>query len=617
MSGDRPVAAEPPRPRAEEFVIPDRAAFLRALDLSKPELGLVKERLDAGDVEAAGVGFAAHFRAKPIDTPLLPEWLPAGSDRARVIQNAEESLGGRLNDGYNVYDIPPEGIDWVDCPLFCLPRFPFFHDVINAYLATHDSRYARFVIDISLEYMQAYPIEWFAGKHGNEGYRNHYLVGPPTWWCLCPERLHKWARALAVLRHCVDVTDEELLTILHRMLEETRHELTQIPFWVARRHNAGGHKIRVLGTLAAVLDDFTESREWLRRDAEWLADYLDHAFYPDGLCKELTLCYSGSIVAQQCRISYVFRDQPAVIARQQRLRDMIEAMVGVAMPSGEVPSYGDGMARKIEDVLYAPLLEWLGMSAPGAGSRSPPNRLPSRSRLPSGTSDLRSARDMSGPVRQTGATCLPSEGVGPVLWPPPGTDAWGGYYAMRSDGSPDARYLVIDGGPWGTTHQHMDKLSFVLCAHGADFITDPGNTLYASNEPDARISMLNAGFLHNTITVDGVDEYGRDMSELDTDRPLGNRWEQGDGWVLFEGSYDFAPEKPVRWTRRVLFVDSRYWFLQDVLVGEPETVEVEQNFQFERDIEVSVDGSDVMATAPNGARLALRCHGRIVPHDRT
>lgn len=45
-----------------DFIIPDRATFLRCLDLARPELSAVKQALDRGDVAGASDGFARHFR---------------------------------------------------------------------------------------------------------------------------------------------------------------------------------------------------------------------------------------------------------------------------------------------------------------------------------------------------------------------------------------------------------------------------------------------------------------------------------------------------------------------------------------------------------------------------
>jgi len=589
---------EPPRPSAEEFVIPDREGFLRALDLDQPVLAEVKAALARGDEAEAGRAFIQHFRTRDLSSPLLTDWDAVPRDPDFTDPIAEDCLHGRLYDGYNYYDIPAEGIDWYDCPLFCLPRFPVFPSLVASWHHRQDPRYLRFVIDHAFEYMDAYPITWFADKHSNEGYRNHYLVGPPTWWCLCPERLEQWSAALALLRRSPLVTDEGLLVSLHRMLQEIRYFLTQIPHWLGRRHNAAGYTIRVMGVLARVFEDLAESATWRELDAEWLAEYLDEGFYPDGLFKELTLGYTSSVTAQTSRIAAVLFDEPPVLAHRDRLAAMVTAMVGLAKPTGPVPSFGDGPGRTLgviwcEDLVRRLDEPWLSaISGPIEAARpfmtagAPPRELPAE--------EWPDFSDSAPPFTE---------------WPVPGDPVWGGYYAMRSDWSADARYLMIDGGPWGTTHQHMDKLSFELVAYGADFITDPVNTQYANNEPDARLSTLHAGFLHNTLTVDGVDEFVGDAAEWSTDEPLGNRWESGARHVLFSGTHDFHPEKDVQWERRVLFVDRHYWVLQDVLTGTEGEVEVEQNFQFERDISLELDGERAVAEASNGARLV------VVPFD--
>ncbi|MDA1138593.1 MAG: alginate lyase family protein [Planctomycetota bacterium] len=585
---------EPPRPSAEAFVIPDRESFLRALNLDLPALADVKEALEQAKIQEAGRAYVQHFRTCDLSSPLLTEWDSLERDPSHENAIAEDCLRGRLYDGYNYYDIPEEGIDWYDCPLFCLPRFPIFPSLTASWHHKQDERYLRFVIDHASEYMNAYPIEYFEGKHSSQGYRNHYLVGPPTWWCLCPNRLEAWSSALALLRTSPLVTDEEILLSLHRMLQEIRYFITQMPFWVGRRHNVAAFTIRVFGILSRVFQDFTESARWRQLDAEWLAEYIDEGFYPDGLFKELTLGYTSSVTAQTSRIAAVLFDESPIQQRREQLAAMVAAMVGLTKPTGPVPSFGDGPGRTL-GVVWCPQLvarleePWLEEISDAIQEIMPfvPSGNPSRDIRPEEWPDFSKS---SPPFTE---------------WPPAGEAAWGGYYAMRSDWSADARYLMVDGGPWGTTHRHMDKLSFELAAYGADFITDPGNTQYANNEPDARISMLNAGFMHNTITVDGVDEFVRDVSEFATDKPLSNRWEVGKNHVVFSGTFDFRPHKDVQWERRILFVDRDYWLLQDVLTGEADEIEVEQNFQFERNIELLLRGEQAIAKAPNQARLVV------------
>ena len=57
--------------------------------------------------------------------------------------------------------------------------------------------------------------------------------------------------------------------------------------------------------------------------------------------------------------------------------------------------------------------------------------------------------------------------------------------------------------------------------------------------------------------------------------------------------------------RRILFVDRAYWLLQDVIRGDRPNTEIEQNFQFQEGIEITLGEGREVAVAPNGARLAL------------
>ena len=75
---------------------------------------------------------------------------------------------------------------------------------------------------------------------------------------------------------------------------------------------------------------------------------------------------------------------------------------------------------------------------------------------------------------------------------------------MRDGWEWDAQYLSMDAGPYGTNHQHADKLSITVSADGADFIVDPGTSIYKSTDPGIKYD-LRFGFLHIVITIDGVD----------------------------------------------------------------------------------------------------------------
>ena len=303
---------------------------------------------------------------------------------------------------------------------------------------------------------------------------------------------------MALIRSYPQVTDEELLAILQRMYEETGYLSTEIKPWVDRRHNGGGAMISSMAQSCAILDDFPAAHGWLAYDAELIAQYLDEAFYPDGMCVELTTAYSASVSVTQQRLAYALREEDAIRADRDRLAAMVTCMVALSDPTGWVPSFGDLYASTLPRYVHQPLVDWLDM--PWVNTV---------------------ARHAEGPLPPF------------TVWPQPGQEQWCGYYTMRSDWTPEASYMAIDGGPWGTTHQHGDRLSFVITACGAKFIIDPSGTRYASNQPDAFIGGQPSGFLHNTITVDGVDELQSQGTVAETKEPLQNIWEHGEAYSLF------------------------------------------------------------------------------------
>ncbi|MBT3379244.1 MAG: alginate lyase family protein [Lentisphaerae bacterium] len=534
-----------------------------------PALARVREAV-AGGGASAGRVYITHFRGRSFAAGALTDWAEKPRNPAYNTSSADACLAGHMSDGYSVYDVPETGVDWVNAPLTCLTRFPVFPRFTAAYHHTRDPKYARFLVDHMLELDAAYPMSEFPGK-GTDGWVDDSHVAKPWHWCMICHRVRQMAEALALVRTCPEVTDAELLQLVHRLYQETYYLRTEMKVWVDRRHNGGLGMIQGMTSACALLDDFSAAGEWAEFNATMLIQYIHESFYPDGACIELTTAYSASVARQVQQLAYRIREREAIQTARPLFIAMVEWIVHLGRPAGRMPSFGDLYANDAGRSVYPPMLDWLGA-------------------------------DWAKRVLLKGDGPLPEHAV----WPSPDQEQWCGYYAMRSGWDPQARYMCIDAGPWGTTHQHGDRLSFVLSAYGADFVIDPSSTKYRNNEPDAFISTQNAAFLHNTITVDGVDETMRDPGNTrETTAPLDNSWKHGDGYSLFTSSYSFAPHRLVKWTRRLVFVGGQYWLLQDVLTGAPEAVDVEQNFQLERGCETVVDGNRVTVRASNGAQLAF------------
>lgn len=100
----------------------------------------------------------------------------------------------------------------------------------------------------------------------------------------------------------------------------------------------------------------------------------------------------------------------------------------------------------------------------------------------------------------------------------------GGVYIMRTGWDADAVYLAFDGGPWGKSHQHNDRLSFQFNAFGRAFIVDPGRYLYDWSNP-YRPYLLST-HAHSTITVDNQSQADRFFPATHVPGPelSGNIW---------------------------------------------------------------------------------------------
>lgn len=552
----------------------DLNAFFRDLRLDRPELAQVKEALDQNDLTRAGKAYATWFRTKEMKWALWTDWSALKRDPAFDRAKADGLLAGHLWDGYSVYEVPATGIDWRKAPLTCLTRFPIFSTLLDAAFHTQEPKYATFLAAHAMEYIKAYPMAEFVGK-GSFGDNGNFVVSSPWHWSMMPRRVEELSRAMTLVRQFPQVSDDDLIAILHRIYQEAVYCRLAMKRWVDKRHNGGKSYIVAMAHAGKLLADFKVTDEWSANNAALLAQYIQQSFYPDGQCVEIATSYSGSAAYYVQELASQMIDQEGIKAARPRLAAMVEWSIGISTPGGALPSFGDLTARDVSGTIYRPLLDWLD--------------------VPYAKTILdRGSGDENGP--------LPPH----VVWPAPGQEAWAGYYAMRSDWTKRARYLCIDAGPRGTSsHDHGDKLSFVVSAYGENFVIDPTSTSYRNNEPDAFISTQKAGFLHNTVTVDGVDEFANEPAEAKV--PLTNRWEHSAHHSLMEGSYSFAPVKAVEWKRRLVFADKSYWMLQDVLTGEQgaEGVMVEQNFQFEKGIEVEFDGARTIAIAPSGARLVL------------
>jgi hypothetical protein len=97
---------------------------------------------------------------------------------------------------------------------------------------------------------------------------------------------------------------------------------------------------------------------------------------------------------------------------------------------------------------------------------------------------------------------------------------WAGIHVMRNGWDDKAHWSFFDTGPFGTGHQHADKLHLSIAAYGKDLLVDGGRYThkdYFSFDPTNWRGYFRSSFSHNVILVDGKGQNGGPTT---VDQPL-------------------------------------------------------------------------------------------------
>jgi autotransporter-associated beta strand protein len=298
-----------------------------------------------------------------------------------------------------------------------------------------------------------------------------------------------------------------------------------------------------LYTVGALFPELNESTNWRTYSSQRLYGYQTNQFYPDGAELELTPNYD--LISQASVLSLynlaVLEGRAGELPTNYvaNLQSSFAYSMWLLAPDGTLPAFNDTTAV-------------------------------------SGVADL-----------QTGYSLYPNRTdflyastFGAAGTPPAQTSysfPYAGYNVMRSDWSSTANYLCFAAGPLGQQHQHNDALNVVLWAWGREILFDSGGGQYnASLWRSYGISSAS----HNTIMVDGLDQYGgvngiqitASMTDPDyvAQGPLAMRWENSLTHNFAAGTYSRGyntyNNRPARQTRRVLFVQPDIYLIADTMV---------------------------------------------------
>jgi len=552
--------------------------FFQALNLDYPGLELVKVAIEAGEPDAARHAYAEHLRTreKPrwiIDWRERPEPRPADQVNTRV---ADLALEHKFSWGGDIFDLG-EDIDWSQNQMTegesatvewnaRLNRHPMFQALAGAYWHTGDEKYAAELVAQMLDWIEDAPVLLYASGNGPYHWAwetlNTACRGSSAW----PDSIFRTLDAEAW-------TDEALVTVTKSLAEHARHLM---------KHPTGGNWLTAESTaifyIGTLFPEFNEAEQWRKTALERLYDQMDREVYPDGLEYELALGYGMWVLRNYGDVMdfAILNDGRDELPEDflQRTQAMYNYCAYVQMPNGIMPGLNDS-----GNASARPYVE--------RAAKYFPDR-----------EDFQwfATRGAEGEMPE-GASCA---------FP------YSGHYVMRSGWSLEDLYLLMDAGPFGSGHQHEDKLTLILYAHGRLHLVDAGNYMYDKSRW-RRYVLSTRG--HNTVRVDELDQHHRGLRETYVlpypFQPLDNPWISEQDFDYAQGVYDkgYGDENQVRvtHTRNVLFVKPEYWIVLDRMEPEDEKEHAyESLFHLDaKEAQVGENERVISVTSEGESRLAI------------
>ncbi len=548
------------------------ADFFDLFDLSQPGLTSVREAVEKNNFPAAKLELLVFFQDKFKNYEL---GLTSREDSLNVMRIADQAVANTF-ELLTITKTLPADIDWhhgfeEDREwIFFLNRMLWMPALGKAYQITRDPRYARAFTAQFQDWLKDNPLPTWKNENS------------PSWRLIeAGRRLwDSWVETFQLFIASPEVTDDVKLQMLRSI-----HDHGQFLTHFRTRFNHLLVESDGLLYAACAFPEFKRAATWQMVAMDRLNAELTKQIYPDGAHAELAFGYH-----LLCLSHFHF---PVKLAEQYPLR----------LPKG----YSDKLSTMIDFLLL---------------SQKPDGRLPL----------INDTNEMDVPAFLTEflksyerPDLLFAATQGAQGHPPLPTSVefpYSGYYIMRSDWTPSARYLIFDAGSYGGFHGHEDKLSFELSAFGTPMITDGGAYAYTGDE--AFRAYFVSTWAHNTVLIDGQGQnrflYNHYKVSTRADRAPkldGNTWISAPDYDLARGVYNDGYsamnskgrgaeeiETAVTHERRILFIKPDYWIIVDKILGIGAR-QVEQLYHLTPDAEATILDGHLRATYANGAALQI------------
>ncbi len=297
-------------------------------------------------------------------------------------------------------------------------------------------------------------------------------------------------------------------------------------------------EISALATVATNFAEYKESGEWLAYSMETMTESMKDQVYADGVQTELTSHYHNVSLSN----FELFKDicdranKPLPDFFNQTIEDMYSYIAHAVRPDGFRILNNDGdRGSDRERVLKGAKIynqpEWEYIITNGQSGTEPSD--------------------------------------GPSYFYP-----WAGHLISRSGYDADAHWSFFDIGPWGSGHQHNDKLHISISAFGRDLLVDAGRFAYTGEVARKFRPYARGSTGHNLLLIDSKGQKGGPRHAKE---PLGNsNYKITDDFDYASNSFDsfIDVDGKAKHTRSVLYVRGEFWVVVDrITTDKPRKIE--------------------------------------------
>lgn len=322
-------------------------------------------------------------------------------------------------------------------------------------------------------------------------------------------------------------------------------------------------EISALATVATNFPEFKGSNEWLDYSIEVMVESMKEQVYPDGVQTELTSHYHITSLAN----FELFKNICDLTNRKlpdyfsQTIEDMNDYLARTMRPNGTGILNNDGdLDNNRSRILNASQKhgrhDWEYIASNGQNGE------------------------------------MPKEG--PSYFYP-----WAGQMISRSGFDADAHWSFFDIGPWGSGHQHSDKLHISISAFGRDLLVDAGRFAYTGEVAEKFRQYATGSQAHNLLLIDGK---GQAPGPLLAAEPVSDeQWHISSEYDYANGSFNaFAGlEGTAKHTRHIYYSRGHFWVIIDEITTDRPR-KIETLWHWHPSCEVLKDGNRVFTQNEKG-----------------